>query len=65
MTVERQTVRVEDAATILGISRNHAYELVKTGDLPVIKLGRRFVVPKAALQRMLEGSAPERRELMP
>lgn len=52
---ERATYTVEQAAALLGISRNHAYELVARGDLPVIRLGRRLLVPKAALQKKLEG----------
>ena len=37
------------------ISRNSAYEAVKLGDIPSLKIGRRIIVPKAALDRMLEG----------
>jgi excisionase family DNA binding protein len=50
---ERQTLKIEEAAKVLGISRNTAYEAVKSGQLPTIKIGRRFLVPKAALDRML------------
>jgi excisionase family DNA binding protein len=38
---------------LLGISRAFAYELVARGELPVIRLGRRIVVPKAALLAMV------------
>lgn len=48
------TVSVECAAQALGISRAYAYQLVKSGDLPVIRLGaKRVRVPSAALRRML------------
>lgn len=50
-----KTYRIEEAAQLLGIGRNHAYEAAKRGDLPVIKIGKRLLVPKAALDRMLNG----------
>ena len=53
MTQEAQVLSVSEAARILGIGRNHAYELCRTGVIPNIRLGRRIVVPKAALEKML------------
>jgi excisionase family DNA binding protein len=54
MTNERQTVSVEEAAEILGISRALAYSLVARQELPSLKLGRRVVVPRRALDRLLD-----------
>ncbi len=53
--VERRTLTVEEAAKALGIGRNSAYEAVKRGEIPSITIGRRLVVPAAALERMLSG----------
>lgn len=39
------TLTVEQAAKVLGISRSTAYELVHTGEIPSLRLGRRIVVP--------------------
>jgi len=39
------TLTVEQAAKLLGIGRSTAYELVHTGDIPSLRLGRRIVVP--------------------
>jgi excisionase family DNA binding protein len=47
------TVTVEEAGDALGISRASAYEGVKTGEIPSIRVGRRIVVPTAALRRLL------------
>jgi excisionase family DNA binding protein len=47
---------VAEAGELLGISRAFAYELVARGELPVIRLGRRIVVPKAALLAMVDVS---------
>ncbi|MGH9068888.1 MAG: helix-turn-helix domain-containing protein [Acidimicrobiales bacterium] len=44
---------VEEAARALGISRGLAYELVARGELPHLRLGRRIVVPRIALQALL------------
>jgi len=51
--MERQTMTVEEAAQVLGIGRSSAYEAVRRGELPVIRIGRRYVVPRAALERLL------------
>lgn len=50
---ERLTIRVEDAAKLLGISRGAAYARANDGTLPTIRLGKRLLVPKAALDKML------------
>ena len=50
---ERLTLTVEEAAKLLGIGRQLAYDRVKTGDIPVIKIGRRLVVPRRALEKLL------------
>ncbi|HTT88937.1 MAG TPA: helix-turn-helix domain-containing protein [Acidimicrobiales bacterium] len=47
-------VTVTEAAEMLGISRSLAYELARTGQLPSLRLGRRLVVPRAALVSLLE-----------
>jgi excisionase family DNA binding protein len=58
---ERATVRVPEAARILDISRAQAYELARRGELPgVIRLGRRYVVSRAILERTLNGESLEK-----
>lgn len=49
----RNTVTVEEAGSILGIGRSSAYALARSGELVTLRLGRRFIVPVAALRRML------------
>jgi excisionase family DNA binding protein len=56
MRGEALTMSVEEAGRALGISRGLAYELVARGELPALRLGRRWVVPRRALERMLEGA---------
>jgi excisionase family DNA binding protein len=48
-------VRIEEAARLLGISRSHVWELVMQGIVPVRRLGRRTLVPRAALEAIVAG----------
>jgi excisionase family DNA binding protein len=50
---------VTEAAELLGISRAFAYELAARGELPVLRLGRRLVIPKKALLKFVEGTTPD------
>ncbi len=50
---ERPTLTVEEAARIVGVSRSSAYEAARTGELPVIRVGRRVLIPTARLLAML------------
>lgn len=45
---------VSEAAKLLGISRPNAYTLVHTGQIPCIRYGRRMLIPRVALMKMLE-----------
>jgi excisionase family DNA binding protein len=56
---ERLVWTVEEAGRMLGISRAHAYELVARGELPHLRLGRRVVVPKHAIELLLARAASE------
>ena len=51
---ERLTLTVEEAARLLGVGRRTAYEAVRTGALPSVRLGRRILIPRKALLVMLE-----------
>jgi len=55
---QKYVLSVEDAGKRLGLSRPSAYQAVKRGELPVIRIGRRLLVPVAALDKMLESATP-------
>lgn len=57
-TGRRATMTVTEAAETLGISRSTAYELVRVGTLPALRLGRRLVVPTHALEALLDSPRP-------
>lgn len=46
---ERIALTVAETAEALGISRTSAYELIRRGDLPHIRIGRVIRVPSEAL----------------
>lgn len=58
MEEHKLTLTIAEAAKLLGIGRNLAYDRVKTGEIPVIKIGRRLLVPRRALEKMLEEPKP-------
>lgn len=51
---EKLAVSVEEAAALLGISRAFAYELVARNELPALRLGRRIVIPRQAVEAMVD-----------
>jgi excisionase family DNA binding protein len=48
-----KTITVPEAAQQLGISRNGAYEAAKRGEIPTVKIGRRLLVPREAVDRII------------
>ena len=44
---------VEETADALGIGRTLAYELVTRGELPALRLGRRIVLPRSAIEELV------------
>lgn len=53
----RLTYTVEEAGLLLGISRNHAYDLVKSGKIQAVRLGHAWRVPRVTIDRILAGDA--------
>lgn len=59
-TGEPATISVEAAAKILGIGRNQAYQAAARGEIPCLRIGRRFLIPRAKLLEMLGEPATPR-----
>ncbi len=55
---DKLTLSVEEAAKVLGIGRNLCYDKCKSGLIPVIKIGRRLLVPRSALEKFLSEPKP-------
>ncbi len=45
---------ISETAKILRIGKNQAYEAVRRGEIPHVRIGKRILIPRAALQRKLE-----------
>jgi excisionase family DNA binding protein len=55
--VDTEVLSVEQAGSILGLGRTAAYDMVKRGELPVLRVGRRILIPVRALEKLLENGA--------
>lgn len=55
----KPTASVDELARVLSCGRNQAYDLVRSGQVRSIRIGRAFKVPTAAIRQLLEGDADE------
>ena len=56
MNNEKLTFTVSETASLLGLSRNSAFKGVMRGEIPHIKVGKRILIPRRALEAMLESA---------
>lgn len=55
---ERATLNLwPEVGKALGLSRGAVYAAANRGEIPVLRFGKRMVVPKAALSRLLNAEA--------
>jgi excisionase family DNA binding protein len=52
--MERELLSVRECGELLGIGRSKTYELISAGDLQVVRIGRRTLVPRAAALEFIE-----------
>ncbi len=50
---------ITEVSRLLRIGRNSAYDAARRGELPVVRIGRRLLVPRVALERLLAGHRPD------
>ncbi|OGO04606.1 MAG: hypothetical protein A2Y60_01875 [Chloroflexi bacterium RBG_13_54_9] len=50
---ERLTYKVAEAAKLLDLSRNSVYQACLTGQIPSLRIGKRILIPRIQLDRML------------
>ena len=55
--MEKFTLTVDEAGKLLGIGRNAAYEAVRTGAIPSIRIGKRLLVPRMAIDNMMASAS--------
>lgn len=54
---DRLAISVPEAARALGVSKNTVYDLIRSRQLPHIRIGQRIRIPQAALQAWLDREA--------
>jgi len=59
MLADRLAYRVPEAASQLGVSKAHLYNLIARGDLRAVKIGAATRIPASELARMLGESEAE------
>ncbi len=52
--MERVTMTVSEFAKYLGIGLNKAYEIINSGEIPHLKIGRKFKIPKKGIDEWIE-----------
>ena len=52
--VVRLVLSVEEARRLLGLSRGLMYQAIRTGQVPSVRIGRRILIPRRALEQMLD-----------
>jgi excisionase family DNA binding protein len=50
------TLTPREAAKLTGLGVNYTYALLHSGEMPAIKAGKKFFIPKAALLKWLESA---------
>ena len=53
-----EVLTVEEAAALLRLSKSGAYQAIHEGQIDVVKIGRRILIPRAVIERMLASAAP-------
>lgn len=52
--IEKLAYNMKEVAEVLGISKSLAYEMAKKGELPIIRMGNRILVPIKRLEEMFD-----------
>jgi len=48
------SMTVDDVGSVMGLSRNKAYELCHTKGFPCVAVGKRMIIPKLAFIKWME-----------
>jgi excisionase family DNA binding protein len=53
--IDERLLRAPEVAQILGLGRSKVYDMMQSGELPVVHIGRAIRVPMQALQAWIRG----------
>jgi excisionase family DNA binding protein len=56
MEEKKSTLSVKEACDMLGISRGSLYQGIHSGEIPSFRVGRRYVIPRAPVERILDAT---------
>lgn len=57
--MQKLAINVKELAQLLGIGVNAAYDLIHVQGFPVIKTGKRYIIPLSALNKWLDEAGGE------
>lgn len=49
---------VAEVTSVLRVSRNTVYDAIRSGQVPVVRFGRRVLIPKRGLVELMAGGVP-------
>ena len=61
--MSRLTISIPDAARLMGVGKNRVYAMAKSGQIPVLKVGNRYIIPKSTFEEWLAKQAENHAEL--
>ena len=53
--MNKLALSVEEAAKVIGLGRNAAYEAIRRKEIPSLRIGGRILVPRLKLEEMFGG----------
>ena len=53
--MEKQMMSVKDFMAAVGVSRSFAYKLIREGEVPIVRLGRRALIPRWFVEKIVNG----------
>ena len=59
---EKETLTVKETAKVLGIGCSLAYRMAQAGEIPTLRLGRKLLVPRQALNQLLGTQTAENKK---
>jgi len=57
---EKWVLTCQEARVILGLSRNSIYRGVLCGEIPHIRIGKRILIPRVALEQLLDSAGKQK-----
>lgn len=55
--LEKLTFGVNESAALLGMSIHGVYDAIRRNDIPHIRIGKKYLIPKKALEQLLDSAS--------